>query len=49
MAPVAPIVHYVGLQIFANELHEPVALAGHRVCRRAAALRRRSGGTLPAA
>jgi hypothetical protein len=27
VTPVAPIVHYVGLQIFANELHEPVALA----------------------
>ena len=28
MAPVVvPIVHYVGPQIFANELHEPVALA----------------------
>ena len=27
MAPVAPIVHYVGPQIFANELHEPVPLA----------------------
>jgi len=27
VAPVAPIVHYVGPQIFANELHEPVALA----------------------
>jgi hypothetical protein len=26
-ATVAPIVHYVGPQIFANELHEPVALA----------------------
>jgi two-component sensor histidine kinase len=26
VAPVAPIVHYVGSQIFANELHEPVAL-----------------------
>ena len=26
-APVAPIVRYVGPQIFANELHEPVALA----------------------
>jgi hypothetical protein len=27
VAPVAPIVHYVGLQILANELREPVALA----------------------
>ena len=27
MAPVTPIVHYVGPQIFANELHEPVTLA----------------------
>ena len=27
MAPVAPIVHYLGLQVFANELHAPVALA----------------------
>jgi hypothetical protein len=28
VAPVVvPIVHYVGPQIFANELHEPVALA----------------------
>jgi hypothetical protein len=27
VAPVAPIVHYVGLQMFANELHEPAALA----------------------
>jgi hypothetical protein len=27
VAPVALIVHYVGPQIFANELHEPVALA----------------------
>ena len=27
MAPVVPIVYEVGPQIFANELHEPVALA----------------------
>jgi len=27
VAPVAPIVHYVSPQIFANELHKPVALA----------------------